>query len=284
MGGRDVSSNKVKEGATRLSKNARTWVALLARVGFAAKGVVYVIIGALAALAALDAGGEATDARGALTEIVRRPYGRFLLVVVAAGLAGYALWRFVQAIKDTERKGSDAKGLAVRTGYACIGLIYVGLGYSAVSLILGSGAGQGSDESSKEWTARLMALPFGRWLVGAAGLGFIAYALYQCYKAYTAKFCEKIETGAMAEGSKTLVTRAGQVGLTARGVVFGVIGVFLIQAALWAKPNEARGLSGALRALEQQPYGKWVMGIVALGLVAYGLFMFVMARYRRIKT
>ncbi|MBC7929732.1 MAG: DUF1206 domain-containing protein [Rubrivivax sp.] len=284
MGGSGVSSNKVKDRTTRLSKNARSWVALLARVGFAAKGVVYVIIGVLAGLAALDAGGKATDARGALTEIVRRPFGRSLLVVVAAGLAGYAIWRFVQAVKDTEQKGSDAKGLAVRTGYAFIGLIYVGLGYSAVSLILGSGAGQGSDESSKERTARLLSLPFGQWLVGAAGLGFIAFALYQCYKAYTAKFCEKIETGAMAESSKTLVTRAGQVGLTARGVVFGVIGVFLIQAALRAKPNEARGLSGALRALEQQPYGKWVMGVVALGLVTYGLFMFVMARYSRIKT
>ena len=284
MGDIGVSSDKVKESAELLSKNARTCVALLARVGFASKGIVYFIIGVLAALTAAGVGGRTTDSRGALEEIVRRPFGRLLLVIVAAGLAGYALWRFAQALNDTERKGSDAKGLAVRIGYACIGFVYVGLGYSAVRLILGEGAGQGSDESSKEWTARLLALPFGQWLVGAAGLGFIAFALYQCYKAYTAKFREKLEMGAMTEGSKSLLTRAGQIGLTARGVVFGVIGIFLIQAALRAKPNEARGLSGALRAFEQQPYGKWVLGVVALGLVAYGLFMFLMGRYCRIRT
>jgi hypothetical protein len=128
----------------------------------------------------------------------------------------------------------------------------------------------------------LLALPLGRWLVAAAGLGVLAFAAYQFYKAFTAKFSEKLRKGEMSEASLTLATRAGQVGLAARGVVFGIVGVFLIQAALNASASEARGLSGALLALERQPYGPWVLGVVALGLVTYGIYMFVEARYRRI--
>ncbi len=201
--------------------------------------------------------------------------------VVAVGLAGYALWRLTMALKDTENKGSDLKGLAVRFGYGCIALVYAGLSYSAVQLVLGNGAGKGSDETSKEWTARFMSLPFGRWLVGLAGLCVVGFGAWQCYKGLSARFRKRLRTSEMHDLTDKLATRAGQVGLTARGVVFGVVGAFLIQAALHARAHEARGLKGALLALEQRPYGLWLLGAVALGLVAYGLYMFVEARYRR---
>jgi hypothetical protein len=283
MSVRDVSLRGAEQKAQRISRAAQGWIVPLARFGYAAKGVVYVIVGALAVLAAFNEGGRTTNSRGALEEIVYRPYGRFLLGVVAIGLAGYAVWRWVQSATDTENKGSGAKGLAVRIGYAAVGLIYASLAYSAVRMILGSEAGGGGKrEASQEWTARLLAQPFGRWLVGAAGLGVIAFAVYQLYKAYAAKFREKLKLDEMNEQTETLATRVGQIGLAARGVVFGIIGVFLLQAALHFNANEARGLSGALRALEQQPFGAWVLGAVALGLVAYGIFMFILARYRRI--
>jgi hypothetical protein len=278
----DVSLGAAAEKAKQVTRAARPWIERLARFGYAAKGVVYVLIGALAALGAYK-GGEPTDSRGALTHIVRQPYGRVMLGVIAAGLAAYALWRLVQALRDTEDKGSDLKGLSIRFGYACIGVVYAGLSYSAVRLILGHDAGKGSDQTSKEWTATFFALPLGRWLVGLAGLGVIGFGLYQCYKAFTAKFCEKWKRHEMSERARSLAMRAGQVGLTARGVVFAIIGIFLIQAALRARAEEARGLSGALYALEQQPYGPYVLGAVALGLVAYGLYMFVEARYRRMR-
>ena len=268
--------------AGRLARKARPWVATFARLGYAAKGVVYTVIGAIAAIAALRGGGRTADSRGALAEIVRQPYGRGLLVAVAAGLACYALWRLTQAVVDTEDKGSEWKGLAVRAGYACIGFVYFGLGYSAVRLVLGKGAGSSSDEKSKAWSATFMALPFGRLLVGLAGLCVVGFGVYQCYKAYSSKFREKLKRGEMGGGTETFVTRAGQFGLASRGVVFGVVGVFLIQAALHARAHEARGLGGALRALEEQPSGPWILGVVALGLVAYGIFMFALARYRRI--
>jgi hypothetical protein len=273
-----VDGAKAKE----LAHKARPWVEKLARLGYATKGVVYTIIGVIAALAALRGGGRTADSRGALEEIVRQPYGRVMLIVVAVGLACYALWRLTQGVLDTEDKGSEWKGLAVRAGYACIGFVYFGLGYSAVSLVLGGGAGDSSDEKSRAWSATFMALPFGRLLVGLGGLGFIGFGLWQCYKAYKRKFREKLKRGEMGEHTSDFITRAGQFGLASRGVVFGVVGVFLIQAALHARAHEARGLGGALHALEERAYGPWILGVVALGLVAYGFLMFAHALYRRI--
>jgi len=282
MQNKDSSLGIVKEKVERISQSARGWIVPLARFGYAAKGVVYIIIGGLAALAAFTGGGRTTDSRGAFEEILSQSYGKLLLGAVAVGMAAYAVWRFVQAVKDTENKGSSAKGIARRIGYAAIGVIHVGLAYSAAQLIFGSGGGSRGDAASKEWTATLLAQPFGQWLVGAVGLGFIAFALSQLYKAYTTKFREKLMTNEMDEKTQTFATRTGQAGLSARGVVFGIIGVFLIQAALQSNASKARGLSGALRALEQQSYGQWVLGIVALGLIAYGFYMLVTAWYRRI--
>lgn len=262
-------------------RDSARWIVPFARFGYAAKGVVYVIIGVLASLGVMRGGRQTTDSRGALTELLHQPFGYAVLGVVAVGLAGYALWRLIQALKDTENKGSEWKGLAVRFGYGCIAAVYAGLSYSAVQLMLGHGAGKGSDETSKEWTARFMALPFGRWLVGLAGLGVIGFGVWQCYKGLSARFRKKLKTAEMADLTDRLATRAGQVGLTARGIVFGIVGVFLIQAALHARANEARGLGGALLALDEQPSGPWILGAVALGLVTYGLYMFVEARYRR---
>jgi hypothetical protein len=282
MSGADVSLSEAGEKAEQVTRAARPWIERLARFGYAAKGVVYVLVGSLAALAAFKGGGP-TDSRGALTQVVRQPYGRVMLGVVAVGLAGYALWRLVQALRDTEDKGAEMKGLSIRFGYACIGFVYAGLSYSAVQLILGHSAGKSSDQTSKEWTATFFALPLGRLLVGLGGLCVIGFGLYQGYKAFTAKFRKKWKRHEMSERARSLAIRAGQVGLTARGVVFGIIGIFLIQAALRHRAEEARGIGGALHALEQQPYGPYVLGAVALGLVAYGLYMFVEARYRRMK-
>lgn len=276
----DFSVDNVK--AKALAHKARPWVKKLAQFGYATKGVVYTIIGVIAALAALRGNGDTADSHGALEEIVRQPYGRVMLIVVAVGLACYALWRLTQAVLDTEDKGAEWKGLAVRAGYACIGFVYFGLGYSAVRLILGGDAGDNSDEKSRAWSATFMSLPFGRMLVGLGGLGFIGFGLWQCFKAYRREFRKKMTRVEMGEHADTFITRAGQFGFASRGVVFGVVGVFLIQAALRARAHEARGLGGALRALEEQPAGPWILGVVALGLVAYGFLMFALALYRRI--
>lgn len=271
------------EKVGRISETAKSWIIPLARFGYAAKGTVYIVIGIVAAMGAFQAGNQSTGSRGALETILHQPFGQILLGIVALGLVGYSVWRFAQAILDTENKGSDWKGIARRVGYAVVGLIYSSLAYFAAKQVIGSDGGNSSDsQASQAWTATLLAQPFGQLLVIGVGLGFVGYGIYQFYKAYTKKFVENLKTGEMSEKMKTAAVRFGQIGLTARGVVFGIIGIFLVQAAVQYQPSEATGLSGALYSLEQQPFGSIILGIVALGLIAYGVFMFVLALYRRI--
>lgn len=272
---------QAQQQAAQAARQVSPWLVRLGRFGFAAKGAVYGLVGVLALLAALGRGGETTDTQGALGTLVGAPFGRVLLALVALGLLGHALWRWVQAALDTEHKGGDAKGIAARVGYAAIGVVYAGLALAAVRLAQGSGGGGGSDQSAQDWTARLLAQPFGRVLVGLAGLAVIGIGGYQLYRAYTAKFREKLKLGEMSATEQQWTTRLGRFGFAARGVVFAIIGGFLIVAALQDQSDQARGLGGALDALASQAYGRILLGVVALGLVAYGIFMFAQARYRR---
>lgn len=269
----------MKQAAQQTSE----WVERLARFGYAAKGVVYGIVGLLAAQAAFGTGGKTTDTQGALQAIITQPFGKVLLGIVALGLLGYVTWRFVQAIKDPENKGTDAKGLAQRLGYAGNGLIYASLALSAVKLVLESGSG-GNSNSTQDATARLLSQPFGQWLVGTVGAFIIGLGFYQFYQAFTAKFRKELNLNQLSDTEKKWVTGIGRFGLAARGIVFCVIGFFLIQAARQSDASEARGLGEALQGLEQQPYGPWILGTVALGLVGYGVYMVIQARYRRFAT
>ena len=264
----------------QLTKNPSLWVERLARFGYAAKGVVYGIVGLLAAQAAFGTGGKTTDTKGALQEIVTQPFGKVLLGVVAIGLFGYVLWQFVQAIKDPEHKGRDTKGILQRIGYAISGIIYAGLALSAVRIILGSASG--NSNSTQDWTARLLSQPFGQWLVGTVGAFIIGLGFYQFYKAFTTKFRKEFNLSELSDAEQKWVKAICRFGLAARGVVFCLIGFFLIQAARKSDAGEAGGLGEALETLREQPYGAWLLGIVALGLIAYGIYMVMQARYRRI--
>ena len=258
------------------------WVERLARLGYLAKGIVYAIVGILAVQAALGTGGKTTNAKGALGAIAAQPFGKFLLVLLVIGLLGYVVWRFIQAIKDPEHRRNDPQSLGRRIGSAISGLIYASLAFSAIRLIMGSGGGGSSGSSQQDWTARLLSQPFGQWLVGLIGAFIIGFGFYQLYIAYKAKFRKEMKLREMTPTEETWATRIGRFGEAARGVVFAIVGFFLLQAARQSDPSQARGLDGALKALAQQPYGPWLLGIVALGLVAYGIHMGVQARYRRI--
>jgi hypothetical protein len=263
-------------GRERLEQQAKPWIERVARLGFGAKGIVYVVIGILATQAALGRGGSTTDARGALRTIAERPMGSALLLVVALGLLCYALWRFVEAWTDAKGKGSDAKGIATRVAYAIIGVFYIGLAVSALAIARGGEGGGGAAEQG--WTARVLAQPFGRVLVGLAGVGVLAFCMYRIYKAVTGRLSEPLDIGG-EEG--VWAKRVAAFGLGARSVVFGLIGLFLIQAALRYDPAQAGGLDEALQALASQPTGPALLGVVAVGLVAYGIYMLLVAWYRR---
>lgn len=269
-------ARNVERKARRVA--AEPWVEKFARFGLVAKGIVYSIVGFLAAQAAFGAGGRTTDSAGALQTIVTQPFGKFLLALVAVGLLGYMLWQLIDAFLDPENKG-----IFGRLGSFFAGVIYASLAFTAVKLILGTGGGSGGN-ATQDWTARFLAQPFGQWLVGIAGALTIGMGFYEMYKAYKAKFREDLNWQEMDHNEKTWATRLGRCGYTARGVVFIVIGFFLIQAARLSSPNQAKGFGGALAALAQQPYGPWILGIVAIGLLAYGIYTLVEAKYRRIRT
>ena len=263
-----------------MSRTSRAF-ALLARSGYAARGVVYLIVGGLAVLAALGRGGRTTDTEGALTTILGQPLGTVLLAIVALGLIGYAIWRVVQAIADVDHHGTDPKGLAIRGGLLVSAATHSLLAVFALSLIFGWGSsvGGGGDSGARNWTAWLLQQPFGQSLVGLVGLAIVGAGLAHMIKGYRAQFEKYLQMDAAMLEKVSPVCRFG---LLARGVVFAIIGGFLIVAAVQFDSAEARGLQGALQALQQQPYGWVLLGIVALGLVAFGAYSLIEARYRRI--
>jgi len=263
-----------------MAQNASDWLPLAARVGYAARGVIYVIVGAMAALAALGRGGKATDSEGALVELLGAPFGKILLAIVAAGLLCYSAWRAVQAVADADHHGTDLEGLVVRGGLAVSAVTHVGLAFFALSLAFGWGTG-GSDSSSQEWTARLMSHPYGPWLVGAVGLAIVGAGVAHGIKAWTGKFEKRFD---MDPREQMLISPLSRFGLIARGAVFLIIGGFFITAAIQNDPSEARGLSGALQSLQSQTFGSILLGIVALGLVFFGAYSIIESVYRRIGT
>lgn len=254
------------------------WVEWLARFGYAARGVVYAFVGFLALRAAFGEGGRTTGTEGAVQEIAQQ--SQVLLGFVAFGLFGYALWRFVQAVLDPENKGDDAKGLAERGMMLASGIAYGSLAILAVKAITGSGSGGG--DGTQGATASVLDKPFGAVLVGLAGLAVIVAGLFQLKSGWTKKFRDKLKLQEMSPTEQTWMTRAGQFGLISRGIVFLLMGFFLVRAALRSDASEARGLGGALETLSTQPYGPWLLALVALGLIAFGVYSVLVARYRRI--
>jgi len=249
------------------------------QAGRAARGVVYAFVGILAVQAAFGGGGATTDSQGALGKIAEQ--STLLLWLVALGLFGYALWRIVQGVLDPENKGRDTEGLLKRGAMVVSGLLYGSLALAAVRLA-GGGSGDGGGDGTRGWTAELMAKPFGRWLVALAGIAVIVSGLYQISRGWTEKFTKELKLNEMDAGEKRLALRTGKLGLIARGIVFILSGWFLLQAALRFDSGQARGVGGALETLAAQEHGPWLLGAVALGLVAFGAYSFLLARYRRI--
>lgn len=281
---RDESKvGEVKENLDKAAAHvARSrWVERLARVGYTAKGLVYIVAGALSMLTALGAGGELTDLRGAMHTVVRQPFGRALLGVVAFGLVAYVLWRWVQAITDADGKGRTLKGLLLRASYFGSGTVYAGLALGAARIVFGADE-PSQTESAQSGTARLMSMPYGDWLVMLAGVVVIGFGLWQCYKGLAVKFRKRLKLGEMRESRREWYLLAGRLGYPARGVVFIILGVFLLQAARNFDPRHARGLDGALQLLAQQSFGPLILAVVAAGLVAYGVYTLVEARFRQI--
>jgi hypothetical protein len=255
-------------------------VELLARAGYGARGAVYLLVGIFALLAAIGGGGGAGGSRSALAALLEQPFGAVLVGLLALGLAGFALWRLIEAATDADRRGDDTKGLAVRGAHAISGAVYGSLAISAAAMALGrGGGGDGEDKAAQDWTRWLMAQPAGRWLVAAVALAVVGVGLSYLWRAWQGRVADRLRLPPNHEGWACM---AGRLGFGARGLVFVVVGIFLFAAAWHARSSEVRGLGGALDALREQPYGAFLLGATALGLACFGLFGLVQARYRHL--
>ena len=260
---------------------AAPWIERLARVGFAAKAVLYTVVGVLALQAAFGNGGETTGSQGALQTLVRQPFGPVALVVIAAGLFGYAAWRVIEAVMDPERRGNGAKGIALRASFAARGLFHGALGVQAVRVA--SGAGRSNSQGAETWTARMLDAPFGPWLVVAAGAGIVGYGLYQLYRAWVAKLSRQLDLSSLTQDAGSWVVKVCRVGIAARGIVFVVIGAMLARAGYAHSAEQAADTGEALAVIGNQPFGPWLLAGVAVGMIAYGVYEIVQARYRVIR-
>jgi hypothetical protein len=283
-------------GKTRLSGQAGDvrakaqsgtgWYAVLARSGLVAKGVSFGIVGALAVKLALGDGGKATSRQGALQALAHQSFGEIALVLLAIGFAAYAIWRFVQAFAEREESDGkgDAKKWAKRAGYVGRGLIYAGLTFSTVKIVTGSGGGGSQNEKAHKTAATLLSWPGGTWIVGIAGAAIAAAGLWNFYRGVSRKFEDKWRTGEMGAHARKWGGRAGMIGHVARAIVFTLIGIFVVKAAVDYNPKDAIGLDGALQKLAHASYGPYLLGLTAAGLLCYGLFCLVDARYRDVST
>ncbi len=254
----------------------------IARVGMFAKGVVYVILGVLTAMYAFGSGGEKAGKSSALEFIYQQPFGKILLGILAAGLICYVIWRFIQAFRDPEDKGDDKGGIASRIGYAASGVLYGVFAYEAIRMLLTSGSSGSGGGSQKETIVDvLLGQPFGQILVGIVAVVFFGKAAYQIYRSVSGKYAKKINDSELDYRVKDILRKAGFVGYIARGIVISIIGYFFLRAAIEANPNEAGGTQQAFDFIQSSStWGTILLGIIAIGLACYGVFMFVKARYR----
>ncbi|HEX8311349.1 MAG TPA: DUF1206 domain-containing protein [Chthoniobacteraceae bacterium] len=254
----------------------------LGRLGLAARGAVYLMVGYLAVQAAVgSASRRATDQGGAVEAISELPWGDLLLWIVVAGLVGYVVWRLGQAIFDLDHYGRDRKGAMKRVAAFVSACTYGALAFAAAKFALG-GAMRSGERSTEDKTQWLMEQPFGRWLVGAVGLIIIIVALYQFKQAFSCGFARRLRGHELTAEQEKWSVRAGRFGHAARGVAFGLISWFFLQAALHSDASEAGGLSAALNALSRHAHGPWLLGIVGVGLGLFGVYSLVESRYRRI--
>ena len=260
------------------------WYKVAAKTGLASKGVVYCLSGLLAIMAAIHFGNTSPQDAGKnelFGFVKEQPFGRILVLVIGIGLACYALWRWIEALKDTERKGSDKEGLVKRSAYFFNGLIYASLSYYAIRSFLGTES-KGNDRQG--WISRMLDQPYGQWLVGLVALILMVTGAVQIYRAASGKY-KKYIRGALKNDNSAWLSNVGVAGYTARGVVWLIIGWLFMKAALAADASEA-GASDSASAftwLHDSSYGSLLLGGVGAGLICYGIFMFLRAKYQPIR-
>jgi hypothetical protein len=262
----------------RAAGEAAPLIDRLTRLGFGAKGAVTILVGVLALRFATGVGGAPTGQRGAIESVIGQPFGRVLLVVLAMGLAGYALWMFVAAIMDPERKGTGFAGIAERVGFFVTGVGYALLAYAALTLMLGRGSeGAGLEDLA----ATLLTPRLGRWIVGLVGAIVMTAGVLQLRLGVTTRFRDSLRAG-LSRLERVVLVLCGSLGYATLGVLSLLVGYSLVRVAIEYDPSAARGWEEALRLLSRLGEGRWLLGAASIGLILYGLYFVLLAWYRKL--
>lgn len=249
------------------------WAIPVMQAGYAGRGLVYLIVAGIS-LYSLWRGGQAMDTESALGWLENTLWGGVLLVLILLGMVCYALWRAVDSIWDLEAYGSGGKGMVARIGMLVTGLIHLGIGALAFSLLFGSGGGGGS--SIPKYVGTVMQWPGGRWIIGVAALLILGAAVYYVHKGWSGEFRKNLRANEATLRWNWVL----QAGLIAQGAVVGIVGLLFLYAALQADPQEAGGVGAAFSWLSHQAYGQALVAAVCVGLLAFAVFCFVNARHR----
>lgn len=255
----------------------------MAHAGYLAEGVLYLLIGAFALLAAVDARRHPNGTRGVMVRLSTNSAGELLLAGVGIGLTAFVLWQLLVAIRDPEhRRDRDQRyRRVVRVGHSFNAVLHGVIVIEALRILLGLGAAESGKQTQTRWIAQALAAPFGRYIVGSVGIGIVLYGLYQGYRAVTRRKDSRVDL--TRTRLRPIIDVLGIYGLLARGVMFALIGIYLIDAAWKLDARYSVGVAGALGTLRQQPYGFWLLGTVAAGLTAYGLCQIAKEPFRLLR-
>jgi Domain of Unknown Function (DUF1206) len=260
--------------------SAATPVAWMARFGYLTRGVVFLLVGGVALLVAAGAGAQPQGARGALQTLFEQPLGGLLLWSIAFGLACFAAWRFLQSLLDADRLGANIWGMMRRGAYGVGGLFYLALAAAAARIGFAPRT-TNEEQAARDWTHWLMIKPLGRSLIALLAAVVVGVAIGIAVNALRASYRRKLDAKRMPIAWAVAV---GSFGMMTRAFVFLMIGIFLGLAAYDYNSREVVGLGGVLNALQHQAYGKWVLAVAALGLLAFGCFELIEAYARRVRA
>jgi hypothetical protein len=262
-----------------LTPRVQPWVRRFVRLGYAAKGIIYLLIGTLALQVALGAGGRLTDSSGVLKTLLRQPFGTLLIALIGAGILAYAGWEITRAVLAPGSRRRGARGWIDRSLSIIKGGAYGTIGVEAVRLVLGNRqASQNADDYARD----AMHFPLGNVFLVLVGVGIAVYGLRQFWLACTSQFDDDLNQGQLIREGGAWVLNVGRVGIGARGVILTLVGTALLRAGLDRSPSKAAGMTEAMWTLFSQPFGQWLLALVAAGLACFGFFQLLHARYARL--
>lgn len=255
----------------------------IARAGLIAKGIVYCLFGVITFMAAFNINGQSandTGKRQVFEFVYRQTGGQILLAIIALGLACYTIWRLIQTFADTEDKGKDAKGIAIRGRYLFSGAVYGALAFTVVRMLWLSSSSSGSGgDTNRDVAAKLLSQPMGQWLAGVAALIIAGIGIYQIYYGWSEKYKKHVDKVIGDARKQKILLGSGKLGYMARGIVWLLIAWLFLKAAINANAGEAGNTSKAFSFVSESGYGSYLLGAISFGLICYGIFSFVRAGY-----